>query len=165
MTIIYNYNESGFFVGHSVCDKCQITGVDLIPANATTIEPPVVELPSLPIFNGEKWLVFTPESHEKTIEQLIDEQCSAIDAHINKTIKKFADFDNITDVSLCLNSTIDRWVIEAKQALVWIEQCYIFQEKIKNGLLVFESVDYAIAALPIFEATSRPISFSLESVF
>ena len=53
---IYNFNKEGYFVGESEADESPLEeGVFLIPANATTIEPPIVESGFVPVFNGTKW--------------------------------------------------------------------------------------------------------------
>jgi len=69
-TKIYHYAENGIFIEAGYADKCQITGVDLIPAYSTTIEPPAVYLPELAIWTGEAWGVFKPvPPPEPTIEE------------------------------------------------------------------------------------------------
>ena len=70
MTILYRFNESGFFASVSIANKCQITGVDLIPSNATLLKPLGASEGSFDIFDGVKWGIFKPEPvAEPTIEQ------------------------------------------------------------------------------------------------
>lgn len=69
-TKIYHYAENGIYIEAGYADKCQITGVDLIPAYATTIKPPAVSLPDFAIWTGKQWGIFKPEPViELTIEQ------------------------------------------------------------------------------------------------
>jgi hypothetical protein len=69
-TKIYHYAENGIFISLGYADRCQITGVDLIPAYSTTIEPLAVALPELAIWTGEAWGVFKPEPEpEPTISE------------------------------------------------------------------------------------------------
>ncbi len=69
-TKIYHYAENGIYIESSYADKCQITGVDLMPAYATTIKPPAVELPDFAIWTGKAWGIFKPvQKIEPTIEQ------------------------------------------------------------------------------------------------
>jgi len=60
MTTIYNHDEQGIFLYPSESDKCQLTGVDLIPALAKVIKPPETEKGSIAIWKDGKWGVFTP---------------------------------------------------------------------------------------------------------
>jgi hypothetical protein len=70
MTTLYFFDDSGFFTSTGTANKCQITGVDLIPANATTRPPIGAKKGSFDIFDGVKWGVFTPDPPpEPTIEE------------------------------------------------------------------------------------------------
>ncbi|WP_143314802.1 hypothetical protein [Clostridium sp. HBUAS56017] len=55
---IYNYNSEGYFVGASEAAESPLEeGVYLIPANATTIEPPVADKGFIQFFDGITWAV------------------------------------------------------------------------------------------------------------
>jgi hypothetical protein len=58
--MLYDYDESGVYVGCSPAYCCEITGDPIFRINSTEKKPPVVELPSHAIYDGEKWLVWTP---------------------------------------------------------------------------------------------------------
>jgi len=85
-TKIYFYDETGLYTCDGFPAICQITGEDIMFQNSTVIPPPIVELPSVALFDGEKWGVFTPQS-EDTVEMPIEEKrklmmLSAADARL-----------------------------------------------------------------------------------
>ncbi len=57
---IYNYNaDSGQFVGESIADADPLShGEWLVPAHATTIEPPQTTDKQFAAFDGASWAVF-----------------------------------------------------------------------------------------------------------
>ena len=72
---VYNYNSEGYLIGTSELDKsdkCQITGVFLIPAQATDKEP-LAEKEGYEVkFNGSDWqYIKLLTDEEKKIQGLI----------------------------------------------------------------------------------------------
>lgn len=58
MTTIYHYHEqTREFLGVSVADRCQITGVDLLPWCATAVAPPKIKAHQAAIFADTGWQV------------------------------------------------------------------------------------------------------------
>lgn len=86
MTNLYNFDDSGFFTYESQADICQITDNPLMRINSTLLAPPDNILSgSNAIWDGEKWLIFTPETQPV---QTIAEQreimiLSAVQARLN----------------------------------------------------------------------------------
>lgn len=74
---IYNYNQTGAFIGASIADKDpENVGQYLIPAMATFIEPPDYAKNQLPFFNPElnKWSIINlPIPRELTEEDKLIE--------------------------------------------------------------------------------------------
>jgi hypothetical protein len=63
---IYNYNLEGYFVGVSEADESPLEeGVYLIPANATTLEAPVVDKGYIQFFDGTTWSIKSIPVEEK----------------------------------------------------------------------------------------------------
>jgi hypothetical protein len=55
---IYNYDNDGVYLGLSKANPNPLEpGNYLLPANSTTIAPPVTTLPEKPLFNGSSWEV------------------------------------------------------------------------------------------------------------
>lgn len=81
--------------------------------------------------------------------------CDAIDAHVSRVIKTAnvtgepADYDSIGELALYVNSNNNTYRMEAQTLTTFVESCYAIQSDIKNGVVTFDSVDAAIAALPI----------------
>lgn len=90
---------------------------------------------------------------EKITENPIDkiaEQYAAIDAHISKTIKQMPyDYDSPAEIPLWIDD-VD-YGLEARSIGAWCRECHKIQARIAAGELVFDSVEQAIAALPVFE--------------
>ena len=94
---LYCFDSSGFFTGTMTANKCQITGVDLIPAFATPIEPLKAKEGEYNIFNGEKWAIFIPDPPRKpTIEELRETMVIRADIAQLKLVKLglFEKFDD-----------------------------------------------------------------------
>ncbi|MDP4146593.1 MAG: hypothetical protein Q8936_19310 [Bacillota bacterium] len=53
---IYNYDTNGIYIGCDDADESPLEpGVFLIPANATTVEPPELDSEHLAVWNGAAW--------------------------------------------------------------------------------------------------------------
>lgn len=85
---------------------------------------------------------------------LITMQYNAIDAHILHVIKTAnmigepADYDSLGELALYVNSNNNTYRIEAQTLITFVESCHKIQADIVSGVLAFDSVDDAIAALP-----------------
>jgi len=149
--MLYDYDYNGLYVGESLSDVCQITHEPLMRIGSTTVEPPACELPSLPIWDGEKWGVFTPITDEPTQEQKAAEQYAAIDAHIAVCIKSNGwDYDNIGEIAAYALLS-DTYKVEARAIWEWIEECHAIQSDIKTGVKKYDSVEAALKELPPFD--------------
>lgn len=146
--MLYDYDYNGLYVGESLSDVCQITGEPLMRIGSTDVKPPECNLPSLLIWDGEKWGVFTPIIEEKP-EDLINSQYIGIDQHIQSKIKT-RDFDDIGQIALCCVDG-NGYQVEALAVSAWVRKCWHIQEQIKLGELVFDSVEAAINELPPFD--------------
>lgn len=68
---IFNYNSNGVFIGASIADKDPENPENfLVPAMATTIEPPSANENEIVVFDGEKWNVIEMQQSK----QLTDEE-------------------------------------------------------------------------------------------
>ena len=150
--IIYNYDLNGQFTGQSIADIDPLNpDLYLIPANATTIQPCDVLENQIAVFNGEEWQAVTIEEPQRN---LIGEQVIAIDSHILQIIKTAniigepANYDSIGELVMYIHSNNDAYRVEAQTLIAFVEQCHAIQADIVSGVLVFDSVDDAIAALP-----------------
>jgi hypothetical protein len=76
---IYNYNsENGYFVGESLADESPLEpGIFLIPAHATTIEPPTTTNNELAVFDGQLWTKQEVISNELSVEEIMQKQAEA----------------------------------------------------------------------------------------
>ena len=86
MTNLYNFDDSGFFTYESQADICQITGNPLMRINSTLLAPQDnIPSGSNAIWDGEKWLIFTPETQPvQTIEQQRENMIlSAVQVRLN----------------------------------------------------------------------------------
>ena len=54
---IYNYSDSGEFIGESIAGVSPLDGLPLIPRNSTTIATPKIPSGSIAIFDGTGWLL------------------------------------------------------------------------------------------------------------
>lgn len=98
---IYNYNESGEFIGASEADESPLElGVYLIPALATTAEPPVVNEGFVPVWNGAEWTIKDislelpiPENkdpaQEKTYAEILEEQIKTMQGALDFIIMNY----------------------------------------------------------------------------
>ena len=58
MTTIHHYSEhTGEYLGSGTADRCQITGVALLPYCATPLAPPKTKAHQAAIFKGAAWSV------------------------------------------------------------------------------------------------------------
>ncbi|MDT8717744.1 phage tail protein [Clostridium sp. 19966] len=93
--LVYNYGSDGRYICSEEADESPLEpGVYLIPANATTIEPPEYDSQYIPIWNGETWDIKdislgVPPSNDNTnnngektqaeiLQQTIDSQAQQI---------------------------------------------------------------------------------------
>ena len=89
-----------------------------------------------------------------TSSELIEQQYTAIDSHILQVIKTAniigepANYDNVGELGMYIHSTNDNYRVEAQTLIAFVEQCHAIQADIISGVLMFDSVDDAIAALP-----------------
>ena len=68
---IYSYDLQGNYTGESVAEESPLEkGVYLIPANATTIKPPINEDNEMAVFDGEIWNIEAVVSNEPTAEEI-----------------------------------------------------------------------------------------------
>lgn len=66
---IYNYDDHGFFVGIDDADESPLEpGVFLIPAAATTLNPPITGDKERAVFNGEQWNVLADHTSDIACE-------------------------------------------------------------------------------------------------
>ena len=149
--MLYDYDYNGLYVGCALSDTCQITGSPLMRVMSTKVQPPDVKEPSVPLWDGEKWLVFTPIKEEPTQEQKAAEQYAAIDAHIAQCIKSNGwDYDNIGEIAAYALLS-EAYKVEARAVWAWVEACHAKQSDIKNGVVKYDSVGDALDALPVFD--------------
>lgn len=66
---IFNYNIHGIFCGISNADKDPETGGFLIPAMATTIEPPIPNDNQLVVYEGDNWSIIAKPEQTEELEQ------------------------------------------------------------------------------------------------
>jgi hypothetical protein len=154
MTTLYNYNSSGFFTYADNADICQITGNPIMRINSTLIAPPdnipVGSYALFDVFNGEKWIVFTPEIPVPTYQELAQQQSIAIDMYIAKQIKTVG-YDDIGQVAACMAG--GQWQAQAQAVNAWIQLCWGNQANIILGSVSYLSNKDAIDALPAFTVT------------
>lgn len=149
---IYNYNQTGAFIGASIADKDPENAGDyLIPAMATIIEPPDTMQNQIVVFDviENKWNV-VQVNQDVDKQALLTMQYNAIDAHIHSVIKNCGDYDSIGELSAYALLS-DKYNIEAKKVFSWVEKCHEIQADIKSGAKIFDSVDAVLAELPLFE--------------
>ena len=153
---IYNFSaENGVLIGESIADEDPMhKGNFLIPAMATTIEPPITKENELVSFDGKNWRVSQIKQTSLTESEKKELQYNAIDAHIYTTIKTAniigepANYDNLGELALYINSNNANYRMEAQTLIAFVEECHKIQDDIKNGMVTFDSIDAAIAALP-----------------
>lgn len=85
-----------------------------------------------------------------TIEQIANSAYTAIDNHISEKIKT-KDYDQLAEVNLA--ATKGEYQIEALAIQDWILKVWTIQDSIKSGAVSFNTIDDAIAALPVFEVS------------
>ena len=62
---IYNYSDSGEFLGESIAGISPLDNAPLIPRNSTTIAPPEIKTGNIAIFNGLSWSLIEDHRGEK----------------------------------------------------------------------------------------------------
>ena len=73
--IIYHYNSEGRFTGSTEANESPLEpGIFLIPANATSIEPPTFDSGFMAVFGGEAWNIIDITLEVPPIEQTPPEQ-------------------------------------------------------------------------------------------
>ena len=148
MTNLYNYDSSGFFTYADNADICQITGSPIMRINSTLIAPPDnIPVGSYALFDGEKWVVFTPEIPAPTSQELAQQQSTAIDMYIAKQIETVG-YDDIGQVAACMYG--GQWQAQAQAVNTWIQLCWGIQANIILGSVSYLSNKDAIDALPAF---------------
>lgn len=72
---IYNYDINGIYTNSSDADESPLEpGIYLIPANATTVEPPITTDNEVAIFDGQSWTKQEIVLNEPSAEELAQRQ-------------------------------------------------------------------------------------------
>lgn len=115
---IYYYSDN-VYTKNGIAEKCPITGDYLIPANATTIEPPQVDLPSKAMWANElqKWEVFTPPpTPPPPPEQIIAGFTTAIQQRLDDFAKSRG-YDGILSACTYATSKVAKFAAEGQTAV------------------------------------------------
>jgi hypothetical protein len=89
---------------------------------------------------------------QQTQDQKAVSQYQAIDDYVTQCITSRG-YDHLTEVNLAAAKS-EEFKIEALAIQNWVMTVWIIQDAIKSSVLDFDSIDDAIAALPVFEILS-----------
>lgn len=160
---IYNYDaNTGDFLGESDADYSPVNpAFPLIPAFATTIEPPTALEGKRAVFSDGAWALLdaaaaespVPESPAETVEQTIARYEAALDAHLDAVAR--ADRWNSRFTFALRASYPNAWRDKATAFGIWMDNCnaqaYALLKSVQEGSVEIPTLAEFIASLPAFE--------------
>lgn len=101
------------------------------------------------IYTGEGG--FKCRDVEQTQEEKAAEQYAAIDNVIHQRLKVH-DYDSVGELALAASG--GQWQEEAQLLNSWVQECWEIMDKIKNGVITFDSIHDALLSLPELDSYS-----------